>query len=351
MKRVTGSGAPTAANIRKLCKAKSLVPVCDHTHYYDGYCSKVGGHWHFSYPPHDRHHGLFPNQFAGVAFYTGPHHTGSLINLVNTHRWRNGREHNTITMCASPRGISTGSFRFRGKHLHRVRVKGKMSRGNIMKACKDRGLMPVCDHTHYWYHGHRDCAPFGWWHFSYPGHDRRHGVPVHKVVGAFFYTSNHHTGSLLNTGHTHRWANGHDYDMDTYCTSAPAVDVARGRHTQQSSEGWSGRPSRAVDGNARQHYGHNSCTHTGHHRAWWQVNLGRNYAVEKVKIWNRSDCCRNRLRGAQVRVGNKYCGAYPDGRTYYEMSCNAKTGSSVRISLPRNDYLTLCEVQVIAKPV
>lgn len=354
MHRVKGSGRPTAANIRKLCRAKGLVPVCDHRHYYDGYCSVVGGHWHFSYPHHDTRHGLFPQQFAGVAFYTGPHHTGSLINIVNTHRWRNGHDRNTETMCTSSRGISTGSFSFHGKTLNRVRVKGAMTRSNILKACRDRNQIPVCDHSHYYYHGQRDCAPFGHWHFSYPGHDRPHRVPVHKVVGAFFYTSNHHTGSLLNTGHTHRWRNGHDYDMDTFCVNAPAMDLARGRPTSQMNTGWGGVSQRAVDGNTNTNYGGRSCTHThknGH--PWWKVDFGRTVAVQKVIVWNRNDCCWSRLNHFQVRVGNNYCGSISGARrgTSNTVSCNMKQGRYVKISLPRRDYLTICEVRVIAKNV
>jgi len=345
--------------------------VCDHRHYFDGYCAIVGGNWHFSYPGHNRHFGLNPMQFAGVAFYTGPHHTGSLINTGRTHRWRRRGHHgdkHTVTMCTARRGISTGSFHFKGKRLNRRRVTGRMTRANILKTCRKHNEVPVCDHSHYYYHGQRDCAPFGHWHFSHPHHNRHYRVPLAKVIGAFFYTSNHHTGSLLNTGHSHRWANpnGHhkDRDMDTFCTGGMPVEQARGKPAYQSSTGYGGPPSRAVDGNTNGHYGHRSCTHTRKdHQPWWQVNLGGRRAVAHVDVWNRQDCCSNRLRHYHVYVGHgghanghgthwKHCGRIGHAHRHTRVGCGYKTGDKVRIWIRgRREYLTLCEVKVTARSV
>ena len=96
----------------------------------------------------------------------------------------------------------------------------------------------------------------------------------------------------------------------------------------QSTVGANGVPQRAVDGNRNQHYGGNSCTHTaGSQSNWlvlllrkviliwhprtlffnymiprWLVDLGRNYRIDTVQIWNRdrNDCCEQRINGAQV---------------------------------------------------
>ena len=69
--------------------------------------------------------------------------------------------------------------------------------------------------------------------------------------------------------------------------------------------GWGGHPSRAVDGNTATNYHRGSCTHT--HRqagAWWRVDLQTPKSVGKVAVTNRGDCCSNRLRQVEVRVGN-----------------------------------------------
>lgn len=110
------------------------------------------------------------------------------------------------------------SFEYQNKKLYRTKVDfetyGGMSKDSIYNACKAKGMLPVCNHAAY-----RDikCKAFGNWHFSYPPHDRRHGVDVNKVKYAYFYTGRHGSGALLNTGSTLRWAKSSDRDGDTFC--------------------------------------------------------------------------------------------------------------------------------------
>ena len=81
--------------------------------------------------------------------------------------------------------------------------------------------------------------------------------------------------------------------------------VSQGKSAFQSSTGWGGVPSRAVDGNKNSQWGGKSCTHTNkQHNAWWRVDLGGNYLVTKVQVTNRGDCCWNRLSNFDIRVGN-----------------------------------------------
>jgi hypothetical protein len=71
-----------------------------------------------------------------------------------------------------------------------------------------------------------------------------------------------------------------------------AVNVAKGKPTYQSSEGWGGKPDRAVDGNRAAPWAGASCTHTQSDvNAWWGVDLERFTAVKRVEITNRQDCC------------------------------------------------------------
>eukprot|EP01044_Picomonas_judraskeda_P007136 COSAG03_NODE_750_length_5996_cov_3.402408_2_plen_876_part_01 len=76
-----------------------------------------------------------------------------------------------------------------------------------------------------------------------------------------------------------------------------------------STVGWGGEPDRAIDGNPDGNWGAGSCTHTdgqgsyanaGTH--WWQVDLGQSVEVESVNIYHRTNCCQDRLLGANVVV-------------------------------------------------
>lgn len=218
---VRARGRMNAANIRKACAVAGMMPVCDHPVYYDGKCvllQKYAHHWHFSHPHHDRSHGLSPSRLSGVFYYTGRHHTGSLYNNGHSHRWMNGGDKNGKTACVEkPKGF--GTLKYKHYKMKRVFVRGRMNRDNIRKACKAQGLRPVCDHSAY-YDG-RCVNTHGGWHLSHPHHDRHHGVDVRAAVGAFFYTGRHGSGALKNTGNSHRWSNGHDRDMDTFCVRRP----------------------------------------------------------------------------------------------------------------------------------
>ena len=69
----------------------------------------------------------------------------------------------------------------------------------------------------------------------------------------------------------------------------------------QSSTGWGGVASRAVDGSSDGHYGRHSCTHSAKKaNNWWQVNLLGTYPVHLVVVHNRWDCCHNRIDKAEV---------------------------------------------------
>ncbi|MBC20212.1 MAG: hypothetical protein CMJ74_08115 [Planctomycetaceae bacterium] len=77
---------------------------------------------------------------------------------------------------------------------------------------------------------------------------------------------------------------------------------SEGKATQSSAE-YDGEADRAIDGNEKQAFGENSVTHTKvENYPWWQVDLGKSAMVGKIKIWNRSDCCGDRLEGAVVEL-------------------------------------------------
>ena len=49
------------------------------------------------------------------------------------------------------------------------------------------------------------------------------------------------------------------------------------------------------------------CGHyTSRSDAWWAVDLGATHMVESVKLYNRNDCCPNRLQNVQVYLGSSW---------------------------------------------
>merc|ERR1712137_1240601 len=106
----------------------------------------------------------------------------------------------------------------------------------------------------------------------------------------------------------------------------------------QSSVGWNGEASLAVDGILNDVFWAGSCTHTAadaDEPPWWAVELVSSQneppmMVVAVRVLGRGDCCASRMDAWEVRVGleanpwmNPKCGftqpAVPEGsrRTVY----------------------------------
>lgn len=119
--------------------------------------------------------------------------------------------------------------------------------------------------------------------------------------------------------------------------------------TEAGPQGWGGHSARAVDGDRSSQWKKASCTHSKAPKGtgnWWRVMLGKPFRIEYVRIYNRLDCCSNRINGAKVYAGGKLCGTVKySGKPFQEVSCSEKTAEQVTIRQPLN-YLTLCEVEV-----
>ena len=82
--------------------------------------------------------------------------------------------------------------------------------------------------------------------------------------------------------------------------------------------------------------------------------------ILQVFLYNRLDCCSERLSGVKVEVGATnhakgalMCGAYGNatGKRVLEITCNSQLkGRFVTVSL-KDAPLTLCKVKVMAVPV
>ncbi len=83
------------------------------------------------------------------------------------------------------------------------------------------------------------------------------------------------------------------------------VNVALKAKASQSSTAAGGAAGRAVDGNTSGIYTDGSATHTqeGTDDPWWEVDLGREFPIEQIVVWNRTDGnLGNRLNNFAVRV-------------------------------------------------
>jgi RHS repeat-associated protein len=145
-----------------------------------------------------------------------------------------------------------------------------------------------------------------------------------------------------------------------------ATNLALGKAAAQSSTLVFNPPGdawRAVDGNTDGNYMAGSVTHTnGESQPWWQVDLGGAQAVGSVRLWNRTDCCSERLTDFHVFVSdnpftsNMVAGTQAQpGVSDYHVSVAAGTvytqqvhraGRYVRVQLSGAGVLSLAELQV-----
>jgi len=142
-------------------------------------------------------------------------------------------------------------------------------------------------------------------------------------------------------------------------------NIAPGRPVYQSSiYNHHAVPNAAVDGNTNGVWGALSCACTKSEvNPWFAMDLGKERTVYKVEIFNRKDCCPDRLTGINLGVTNEdprkvapiVNGNYKVCARYYGqtgagekrvMECGLR-GKYLIIQLETpGQYLTMCEVKV-----
>jgi hypothetical protein len=89
------------------------------------------------------------------------------------------------------------------------------------------------------------------------------------------------------------------------------VNVAMGKAATQSSDYYPTNnaviaATLAVDGNVDGNAKNGTITHTAMDgNAWWEVDLGESEKIDHIVVWNRTDCCSNRLSNYWIFVANK----------------------------------------------
>ncbi|WP_344246647.1 glycosyl hydrolase family 95 catalytic domain-containing protein [Isoptericola hypogeus] len=140
-------------------------------------------------------------------------------------------------------------------------------------------------------------------------------------------------------------------------------NLARGKPSSQSSVVSGGVPSRAVDGDTDGVWGNGSVTHTAsQNQPWWQVDLGSSQPIGEIAVWNRTDCCSDRLSDYYVFVSENPITArtveevlaQPGVEAYHQQGTAGSptripgdvSGRYVRVQLASTNYLQLAELQV-----
>lgn len=130
----------------------------------------------------------------------------------------------------------------------------------------------------------------------------------------------------------------------------------------QSSSGWGGVASRAIDGNVNGFYNQGSVTHTANlPQSWWEVDLGQARTITRVVLWNRQDKQPKRLsnyrilitdaNGATVASQDFHVLSGSSGRKEDWLLTSPVVGNRVRVqrlgpARDNSNILSLAEVQV-----
>ncbi|CAB5498963.1 discoidin domain-containing protein [Bathymodiolus thermophilus thioautotrophic gill symbiont] len=137
-------------------------------------------------------------------------------------------------------------------------------------------------------------------------------------------------------------------------------NLAFNKNTVQSSTYNDSPSSRAVDGNTDGIESNKSVSHTKKQKgAWWMVNLGGTKFIEQIRIFNRTDCCKNRLSNYRVSISDnsnfvvyqqdfKF---YPNPKQIIDLGIQHVKGRYVKIQLLDTNFLSLAEVQVIGSSI
>ena len=151
--------------------------------------------------------------------------------------------------------------------------------------------------------------------------------------------------------------------------NAQTTNLALGKAALQSSTfASSTTANKAVDGNTDGNFNNGSIMHSLYEaKPWWQVDLGATASITSIEIWNRTDCCLERLSDYWVFVSNT---PFLAGDTPETLSTRAGTwnnhqtiqpnptsvitaggaqGRYVRVQLSGWNYLKMAEVKVMGQ--
>ena len=160
-------------------------------------------------------------------------------------------------------------------------------------------------------------------------------------------------GCMMETGSTET----DPAEDEQVATAAGAIaappNLALGKPTSQSSNyphPWAAAGN-AADGNTEGNFASVSVTHTNYdYGAWWQVDLQSVESVGNVVVWNRTDCCGDRLSNFNLLVSSDGVSwqsyAHPGAAGQQTSFAVNRAARYVKVQLNGANYLSLAEVQV-----
>jgi len=148
--------------------------------------------------------------------------------------------------------------------------------------------------------------------------------------------------------------------------NATLINLATDGTATQSTTSWDGVAKRAIDGNTDGLWSNGSVTATDRDfdNQWWEVDLGQVSLIDKIVLWNRSDCCGDRLNNFEILLDGVSLFTHADTALSapdpsFSFSVNALEGQTIRIqkfadtagnSVNKDGFgatvLSLAEVQV-----
>ncbi|WKD86782.1 Alpha-agarase [Polaribacter huanghezhanensis] len=137
------------------------------------------------------------------------------------------------------------------------------------------------------------------------------------------------------------------------CGTSSSPTLFTGGLATQSSTGYGGNATRANDGNTSGVWNNNSVTHTNSEaNPWWLLDMESEKLIDNITIWNRTDCCSERLNNfvleildTNLTVVSTY-NHVESVNTSVNVSGINVTGRYVRVRLETTNFLSLAEVQV-----
>ncbi len=133
-------------------------------------------------------------------------------------------------------------------------------------------------------------------------------------------------------------------------------NISERKPATQSSDDQGAVAARAVDGNPGGALSGSSVSATGNtSKPWWQVDLGAVTPIGRVVLFNRTDCCGDRLSNFDIQVSNDgvtwtpvvYVAGTAPAQSAHTLNA---TGRYVRVQLRGTNALNLAEVLVFGLP-
>ncbi|KAL3854245.1 hypothetical protein ACJMK2_013519 [Sinanodonta woodiana] len=145
------------------------------------------------------------------------------------------------------------------------------------------------------------------------------------------------------------------------------VNLALHKPAYQSSVDFNGPPNLAVDGNKDPNYYHGSCIHSAPEPfPWWAVDLGNNFSITAIKIYNRNDAGGDeRFMHLKILVSSQNATVLPRASPAFQECGNyighSSDGNIITINCPGHtvgrwvriqavvgtlEYFHFCEVEV-----